>query len=386
MRATQANSPTTSKKAMEICPYCDDSLVVRSIHDREYVYGTGDSIRFWSKIPVYSCSTCEFQWTNWEAEQIEYNLLCKHLGTLNPHEIKQLRRKYGMSRQAFAQMTGIGQTSLSRWEKGLNIQNVGHDRYLRLLGDTTVVKHLQDIVRSTREQDQDIPENTVACPRTPNYLDSDAVHPYFELRNSIQNTSIPVTKPPAGSMNARKTAAASYVVTPQEDVCPRCDPNPTSSSLQNYEFVYGVGESAVRLSVKVPVYSCPECGFNCIVGQVEEIKWNALCQHFGILNPAEIRKIREKYRMSRSAFSKLTGIGEASLCRWEKGLNIQNVAHDRYLRILNNPTTFKRLKQIVKTIEARDQLPPKNEDVFRCLRHQPTDEPVNQAFELRFSQ
>jgi hypothetical protein len=51
--------------------------------------------------------------------------------------------------------------------------------------------------------------------------------------------------------------------------------------------------------------------------------------------------------MSRAEFSRLTRIGEASLGRWEKGLLIQNHAHDQFLYLLKFPENVARLRDRV---------------------------------------
>ena len=50
--------------------------------------------------------------------------------------------------------------------------------------------------------------------------------------------------------------------------------------------------------------------------------------------------------MSRAAFAKVTGLGEATLNRWENGLLIQNRANDRYLRLLASPGNVQALKRM----------------------------------------
>ena len=44
--------------------------------------------------------------------------------------------------------------------------------------------------------------------------------------------------------------------------------------------------------------------------------------------------------MTRAAFTRVTGLGEATLNRWENGIMIQTLANDRYLRLLANPATM----------------------------------------------
>ena len=155
------------------------------------------------------------------------------------------------------------------------------------------------------------------------------------------------------------TKAAATVQTPKQR-CPSCNDDRVSRSLEDYEYVFGVGEEAIRLWLVIPVYRCTQCQVQFTNWEKEEIQIQALCKHFGVLNPNEIRQIRKKYAMSRSEFSQLTGIGEASLSRWENGINIQNIANDRYLRLLNKPATFRLLESIVSNIEEKDHQPKEN--------------------------
>ena len=50
--------------------------------------------------------------------------------------------------------------------------------------------------------------------------------------------------------------------------------------------------------------------------------------------------------MSRVSFAQVTGLGEASLNRWENGLNIQTHANDRYLRLLKHPGIMRELRAL----------------------------------------
>ena len=50
--------------------------------------------------------------------------------------------------------------------------------------------------------------------------------------------------------------------------------------------------------------------------------------------------------MSRAAFSRVSGIGEATLNRWENGLLVQNRANDRFLRLLALPNNVRKLQSL----------------------------------------
>ena len=71
-----------------------------------------------------------------------------------------------------------------------------------------------------------------------------------------------------------------------------------------------------------------------------------------MLTPEEIRGIRKRLGLSRSALAKLTGIGEASLSRWESGIKIQTPGYDRYLRLLRHAGIAALLGQLGQTPPA----------------------------------
>ena len=106
-----------------------------------------------------------------------------------------------------------------------------------------------------------------------------------------------------------------------------------------HTFTYGLGADAAELTVTLPVHVCPSCGLEFLDDEAETLKHEAVCAHLGVLSPKEIRGIREMHGMSRAAFSKVTGLDEETLNRWENGTLIQSAANDRYLRLLAAPTT-----------------------------------------------
>lgn len=128
--------------------------------------------------------------------------------------------------------------------------------------------------------------------------------------------------------------------------CPLCGTDEVTTSWKPHVFDYGSGESVAELSVNVPVHSCASCELEFLDEPAEVLKHEAVCKHLGVLTPAEIRRIRESHGMSRVSFAQVTGLGEASLNRWENGLNIQTHANDRYLRLLKNPRTMRELQAL----------------------------------------
>ncbi len=151
--------------------------------------------------------------------------------------------------------------------------------------------------------------------------------------------------------------------------CPQCEG--AVETVQHPEvFRYGEGASAVDLPVVLPVRRCLGCGLEFLDHQAERIKHAALCRHFGVLTPWEIREIRARHGLSRAAFAKLTGLGAASLGRWETGNSIQTLANDRYLRLLAEPGGIQRLSAITQRgpiAQGASTQEPRSSR-FRCLR------------------
>lgn len=128
--------------------------------------------------------------------------------------------------------------------------------------------------------------------------------------------------------------------------CPLCGGNEVTTSTKSHTLTYGSEESAIDLTVDVPVRHCVPCDFEYLDEVAEDLKHEAICKHFGVLSPGEIRRIREHHGMSRARFAEVTGIGEASLNRWENGLTIQTHAYDKFLRLLALPGIIQHLDSL----------------------------------------
>lgn len=128
------------------------------------------------------------------------------------------------------------------------------------------------------------------------------------------------------------------------DVCPDCGSASLATRIEDERVEYGDGPDRVTLNVSLPVRQCNDCGLSFMDASVDDVIAQALSSHLGLLHPNEIRAIRRSYGLSQAAFSKLTGIGEASLSRWERGSTVQSVAYDRYLYLLRYPENVARLR------------------------------------------
>ncbi len=111
-----------------------------------------------------------------------------------------------------------------------------------------------------------------------------------------------------------------------------------------HRFRYGVGPHAVEIEVTLPVRQCLACGFSFLDKEGEEKQHEAVCKHLGVMPPARIRQLRHSLGLSRAELARLTGLGEATISRWERGALIQNEANDRFLKLLAHKENVKRLK------------------------------------------
>lgn len=162
--------------------------------------------------------------------------------------------------------------------------------------------------------------------------------------------------------------------------CGECG-HPVKTYWHEHSFRYGLGKAAVDLAVRLPVRRCEQCDFDYLDEEGERLKHEAVCRHLGVLSPTEVQRIRQRHGLSRQAFAKLSGIGEASLARWENGVKIQTLAYDRYLRFLAQPEGLAKLQQITSASRADDPAP----SMFRSIEVSEALLRRSESFRLRMA-
>lgn len=130
------------------------------------------------------------------------------------------------------------------------------------------------------------------------------------------------------------------------DSCEMCGTPGLKTELVKNPFIYGVGSDAVELTADIPVHTCASCAVSFTGEAAETIEHDVVCRHLGVLTPDEIRQLRDHHSLSRAAFARLTGFGEATIARWERREVVQNASSDRYLRLLSDAATFLRLRAL----------------------------------------
>jgi len=148
---------------------------------------------------------------------------------------------------------------------------------------------------------------------------------------------------------------------PKETVtCAMCGSSDVKTRQIEDSFEYGNGNSTVSLSALIHVHSCDKCSFEFTDSKADDLRHEAVCRHIGILTPREVCDVRKN--MSKAEFSRQTGIGEASLARWERGFLLQNVAMDNFLYLLSLPGNLEALQR-----RHNDSAHMESEPVFKCI-------------------
>lgn len=130
----------------------------------------------------------------------------------------------------------------------------------------------------------------------------------------------------------------------KEIACPDCDSFHVHLSYEKQTFDYGSGADAVKLSANMPIYRCEICQYAFVGPQGADIEHETICKHLGVLTPSDLKTFRIKLGLSQAGLASLSGIGVASIARWESGHLIQNRSYDNLIRLLAFPENVDRLK------------------------------------------
>lgn len=108
-----------------------------------------------------------------------------------------------------------------------------------------------------------------------------------------------------------------------------------------------------NIHVKTKVYRCEEGKHYFYDPADEENKFQEAYRKYrelnALLQPEEIKAIREKYGLSQRALARFLGWGEITVQRYETGA-LQSNAHNFLLLLLEETTNFERLYEMRKTL------------------------------------
>jgi putative zinc finger/helix-turn-helix YgiT family protein len=133
----QAGSRPRREKptAGDICPSCGHQGIERQEQEYEFPYGSGEAeVMLKAQVTLTLCPTCGVKLIDQAGEEACHDAVCRHLRVMSPTQIRGLREMYQVTQKEFAELTSLGEATLSRWERGLTVQNRAYDNFLYLLG------------------------------------------------------------------------------------------------------------------------------------------------------------------------------------------------------------------------------------------------------------
>jgi putative zinc finger/helix-turn-helix YgiT family protein len=83
-------------------------------------------------LTVPQCTNCQSISIDDEADQQISAAFRREARLLTPEEIRLGREKLGLTQKQFANLLGVGEATVSRWETGAQIQQRAMDRFLRV--------------------------------------------------------------------------------------------------------------------------------------------------------------------------------------------------------------------------------------------------------------
>jgi putative zinc finger/helix-turn-helix YgiT family protein len=175
-------------------------------------------------------------------------------------------------------------------------------------------------------------------------------------------------------MNTNRIPDESFPKLREGSVCPECGHVEMETRWENCPFSYGSGADAVEIVVRLPVRKCRQCSFEFFDEEAEDLRHEAVCHHLGRLTPEQIKALRGKHGFSRVELARLTGLGEATIARWERGELIQNAGNDSLLWLLHYQENLDRLRM-------RGEADAPSAWQFRGLRNQAAVEQQKQSYD-----
>jgi putative zinc finger/helix-turn-helix YgiT family protein len=100
----------------------------------------------------------------------------------------------------------------------------------------------------------------------------------------------------------------------------------------------------VAIEATIHERNCNHCGNpvwdESLETQNQRILYSLYRKRNNLLQPEDIKSIRDKYSLSQQSFARLLGFGDKTITRYENG-SIQDVTHDLMIRLCNEMPSFR---------------------------------------------
>jgi putative zinc finger/helix-turn-helix YgiT family protein len=133
-----------------VCPWC--GVDGEATTSEQQICGSIGDKEISETISVWKCRACDF-WIQWEGTDVaelrvrledEKKDRSYPTNMLTGQEIRELRERHGLSRKELELLTGFGEASIKRWERGA-VHNASVDTFLRLIDDGVVMERLRQL-------------------------------------------------------------------------------------------------------------------------------------------------------------------------------------------------------------------------------------------------
>jgi putative zinc finger/helix-turn-helix YgiT family protein len=117
-------------------------------------------------------------------------------------------------------------------------------------------------------------------------------------------------------------------------MCPHCRERTVSPLQRDYTMTAEHDGQSYEITLpNVPVPTCSRCGEVIVTSELAERVTAELRRTAGLLLPQTIQEQREALGLTRSQLAAALRIAEATLTRWETGMQLQSRALDLLLRL-----------------------------------------------------
>ena len=130
------------------CPKCINEGVEISwrLDVLEADDGKLDQVEYW--LPQIECLDCGVS-AAFESVDAMHDAACFAQNLVTPEQIKIIRKKHGMNTKQFAELTGIGETTIKRWESRAFYPNKSDTNLIKL-----IARHGPDLIYEMRAAEQ----------------------------------------------------------------------------------------------------------------------------------------------------------------------------------------------------------------------------------------
>jgi putative zinc finger/helix-turn-helix YgiT family protein len=117
--------------------------------------------------------------------------------------------------------------------------------------------------------------------------------------------------------------------------CGECRERAVAPTTVDYETSIDHDGRTYAFSVPgLPVFKCDKCDAVTLGEEALEKVEAAFRKAAGLLSPAEIKWHRTKLGLTQEQLAQAMSISDATLCRWETGVQIQQRSLDKFLRLV----------------------------------------------------